>query len=210
MAEEESALPFDPEAVLELTGRAKRELRKSAKAMRRSVPRAALTARSEALVDKLRELPEILAAKRVALFFPIEAQREIDLRAFDAWLRARGASAFYPVVTGAREDRAMSFADPGSLEALEDRGSGFMEPSPDAEATLELDVVVVPALLVDGRGHRLGYGAGYYDRALARCAPGVFFVAVVYEFGLAAELPTVPTDVPVHAIVTDRRVLRIE
>ena len=210
MAIEELALPFDPEAVLELSSRAKRELRKAAKAMRNSVPRTALVARSEALVEKLRELPEMVRAKRVALFYPIEAQREIDLRAFDAALRARGVGVFYPVVTGQKEDREMAFADPRSLDALEDRGHGFKEPPADIEPTLALDVLVVPALLVDPRGHRLGYGAGYYDRVLARCASEAFFVAVVYDFGLAADLPTMATDVPVHAVVTDKRVLLVE
>lgn len=205
-----SVLPFDPEAVVELSSRAKRELRKSAKAMRNSVPRVALAARSEALVERLRELPEIVRAKRVALFYPIEAQREIDLRPLDAALRAREVGVFYPIVTGKTADREMSFADPGSLELMEDREHGFREPPAHLETSLILDVVVVPALLVDPRGHRLGYGAGYYDRVLARCPVGTFLVAVVYEFGLAADLPTVPTDVPVHAVVTDRRVLLVE
>lgn len=204
MADEETALPFDPEAVLELSKRAKRELRKSAKALRASVPKGALAARSAAIVERLRALPAIAAAKRVALFFPIEAQREIDLRPFDAWLRARGVSALYPVVTGERE---MSFADPGSLDAMEDREHGFMEPPERAATTFDVDVVIVPALMVDGNGQRLGYGAGYYDRALTKCRAGARFVAVVYDFQLAADLPSMETDVRVHEVVTDQRVL---
>jgi 5-formyltetrahydrofolate cyclo-ligase len=65
-------------------------------------------------------------------------------------------------------------------------------------------VIVVPALAVAPSGHRLGYGAGYYDRALS-VAAGSFTVAVVYDYQLLVELPVLPHDVPVAHVVTDTR-----
>jgi 5-formyltetrahydrofolate cyclo-ligase len=199
------ALPFDPEAVAELVQRAKRELRKSAKKMRLGIPRGALATRGAALVERLRE--ELGDARRVALFHPIEAQREVDLRALDPAIRAAGGLVAYPAFL---EDRTMVFRDPGSLEALVDRGSGFLEPPPDAERVEELDVIVVPALLVDANGHRLGYGGGFYDRTLPRFCPPARAVAAVFDFQLAADLPSTTTDVRVNAVVTDRKVLRFD
>ena len=49
---------------------------------------------------------------------------------------------------------------------------GIFEPAHD-ELVLptEIDIVLVPLLCFDCRGHRLGYGKGFYDRFLAECRP---------------------------------------
>jgi 5-formyltetrahydrofolate cyclo-ligase len=71
----------------------------------------------------------------------------------------------------------------------------------------EIDVIVVPALAVDPRGYRIGYGGGYYDRALPLHVPPAMSIAVAFDFQLIAEAPQTDGDVPVHWIVTDTRSL---
>jgi 5-formyltetrahydrofolate cyclo-ligase len=66
----------------------------------------------------------------------------------------------------------------------------------------------VPALAVDARGFRIGYGRGFYDRLLPTL-PNALTVAIVYDFQLVAEVPEEPFDVPVHVVATDARVLRV-
>ncbi|HVY49722.1 MAG TPA: 5-formyltetrahydrofolate cyclo-ligase, partial [Minicystis sp.] len=56
-------------------------------------------------------------------------------------------------------------------------------------------------------GYRLGYGAGYYDRALPRVRPPALAVGVAFSFQLVADLPVTEHDVPVDLVVTDDRVL---
>ena len=46
----------------------------------------------------------------------------------------------------------------------------FGVPVPAAGETLEPDVLIVPMLAFDRRGHRLGYGGGFYDRTISRAA----------------------------------------
>ena len=80
----------------------------------------------------------------------------------------------------------------------------------DDPALLEergLDVIVVPALQIDPRGHRIGYGAGFYDRALPRFAPPAVSVGVAFSFQLIAEVPVTEGDVAVALIVTDEQVI---
>ncbi len=199
--------PLDPAVVTELARRAKVELRKRARAVRKTTARSALLARSEAIVARLLELPVMAGAARVALFDAIEARGEISLAALDRVLRARGASVAYPAIDP--ETRRMVFRDPGDPARLEELGMGFREPAPELDEQTELDVMIVPALRVDSRGFRLGYGGGFYDRTLPRFCPPATSVAVVYEFELAPELPTTEGDVQCQWVVTDKQAFEV-
>lgn len=199
---------MDPDAEAALRYRAKAELRKRARAVRSSIPADAILQRSRRIQRALAELPALAAARRVALFYPIEGRNEVDLRELDPLLRARGARVAYPSIDP--ESRAMTFRFVEDPEAMQERGLGFREPDSTDEEAAALDVIVVPALQIDPRGHRIGYGAGYYDSTLPRFCPPAHAVGVVFDFQLVAEVPATPGDVPLGAIVTDARVLAAE
>lgn len=198
-------MEIDAEAELALRHRAKAMLRKRARQLRGTIPTAALAERSLRIRDALSALAPFRAATRVALFHPIEGRNEVDLRALDPVLRARGARVAYPSIDP--DTRVMTFrfvADPATME---ERGLGFREPSPaDPEAT-QLDAIVVPALQIDPRGYRIGYGAGFYDRTLPRFAPPARAIGVCFDFQLIAEVPVTEHDVALGFVVTDARVL---
>lgn len=166
---------------------------------------AAASQRSASIVERLKTLDLLGAARTIALFDSMTAKREVDVIPLDAWARAQGKSVVYPSMD--RGSWTMAFRDPGDLARMEDRGFGFREPAPALPEAHDIDVIVTPALLVDGAGNRLGYGGGFYDRALAAHKPRSKAVCVVYEFQLAADLPHGDGDVPVDVIVTDDRVL---
>ncbi len=198
-------MEIDADVERELRYRAKAVLRKRARALRNTVPRESALLRSARIAERIEALAFVASASRVALFHPIEGRNEVDLTALGDRLRARGVRVAYPSIDP--DTRVMTFrfvADPASME---ERGLGFCEPAPDAEEATELDVVVVPALQIDGRGHRIGYGAGFYDRALPRFAPPARSVGVAFDFQLVAEVPETPGDVTVSLIVTDERTL---
>jgi 5-formyltetrahydrofolate cyclo-ligase len=193
-----------------LRRRVKAELRKRIRGLRAAAPLSACAERSRHIVRALEEHEAIRAATAVALFFPIEEKHEVDLRALDASLRARGVRVAYPEIDP--ETRVMTFRFVASTDDLEERGFGFREPSKEAaEASAgDLSVIVVPALAIDPSGHRIGYGAGYYDRTLPRFTSAplrAVTIAVAYDYQLVAEVPTTSTDVAVDWIVTDTRVL---
>jgi 5-formyltetrahydrofolate cyclo-ligase len=68
------------------------------------------------------------------------------------------------------------------------------------DAIADVDLVLVPAVAVDRRGHRLGRGGGSYDRALARTRART--VALLHDGELVDELPVEPHDVAVGWVVT--------
>src|SRR6185369_13454200 len=111
----------------------------------------------------------------------------------------------YPAIDP--DTRVMTFRFVADPAAMEERGLGFREPAADAPEAEALDVIVVPALQIDARGHRLGYGAGFYDRTLPRFAPPARTIGVAFGFQLVPEVPITEGDVAVDLIVTDDRTL---
>ena len=70
-----------------------------------------------------------------------------------------------------------------------------------------LTAVVVPGLAFDRRGHRLGRGAGVYDRFLATLPPNVLRIGLTPAALVVPALPTEPHDVPMHFVVTEHEVI---
>ncbi len=186
---------------------AKRELRKRMRGLRVTTPAAKIETRSAAVRARLFALPAVQDARAVAVFWPIEARHELDLRPLAAQLRGMGKQIAYPFLTD--EPGVMGFRFVQDDATLEERGHGFAEPADDAPLVEpgDLSVVIVPALALDARGARLGYGAGYYDRALPRLCPPAISIGVCFSFQLLGEIPPTPHDVPVDLIVIDEGLL---
>jgi 5-formyltetrahydrofolate cyclo-ligase len=182
-----------------LRRRVKAEMRKRIRGLRATTPLSACQARSAAIIARLE--PHMTGP--VALFWPIEERHEIDLRPLDATLRGRGVTIAYPSIDP--DTREMTFRKVEDTRVLEERGLGFCEPPYDAPE-IDLDVIVVPAIAIDPRGYRIGYGAGFYDRTLVRY-PKAKKLGVAYDFQLVSEVPNTEGDVPVDVIVTDTREL---
>lgn len=73
-----------------------------------------------------------------------------------------------------------------------------------AETVAGVDAVLVPALLVDARGARLGRGGGHYDRSFAGSALGRApqRIAVIFDDEQVPRLPVEECDIPMTAVVT--------
>lgn len=82
----------------------------------------------------------------------------------------------------------------------------------DGDTLASIDVVIVPTLLVDRRGFRLGQGGGSYDRALAQLKSGslqLWSIALVYDGEISGnDLPNEAHDVPLNAVATPELLIR--
>jgi 5-formyltetrahydrofolate cyclo-ligase len=74
----------------------------------------------------------------------------------------------------------------------------------------EVDFAVVPALAVDGRGYRLGYGAGYFDGLLAGRGRVPLCVTAVRSDFVVDRLPAEPHDVPVDLVIDETGAARVD
>ena len=66
----------------------------------------------------------------------------------------------------------------------------------------QIDLTIVPGVAFDGKGHRLGYGSGFYDRFLPRC-PQAVWIGLAYEAQFVSNTLPQPWDVQLHFIVTE-------
>ena len=161
---------------------------------------------ARALAALMFELPEIAAASCVAAYASTSAAPGTGpLR---QGLRDSGVRVLLPVLLGdGHLDWAVDGGGPGT--ATGDRAGPLL----GLEGIGQADVVIVPALAVDTLGNRLGQGSGFYDRTLRWIEPSVPVFAVVYESELldaAVEpIPAQPHDVPMDAVVTPHRCLRL-
>ena len=192
--------------------RVKAELRKSLQRTRALLQPSACRAKSELIRQRLRSLRVLENARTLALFRTIENKREVDTSGIDRDARDLGLRVAYPTLERPDEAGAplaaatMKFRWVHAIETLEERGAGFAEPPPEAPeaAPGELDVVLVPALAFDASGHRIGYGAGFYDRFLPLCTRATT-IGVCFDFQLIVEVPATPADVAVSVVVTETR-----
>lgn len=97
-----------------------------------------------------------------------------------------------------------------SLDQLVAASFNLLEPSKDLSALTEDQmndsICIVPALLVDTKGYRLGYGAGFYDRFLSTYSGKK--ICLVYQQNLSkTTLPHTEFDVPVDMVITDSGLL---
>mgnify|MGYP003338622212 FL=1 len=114
-----------------------------------------------------------------------------------------------------RQDKSLEWVPwNGTAENLKSQGN-IKEPIGNSLAENQLatiDAVIVPALLVDRRGFRLGQGGGSYDRALKELSifsPHVWSVALVYDGEVtSSNLPNEAHDVPLNAVATPELVIR--
>jgi 5-formyltetrahydrofolate cyclo-ligase len=140
----------------------------------------------------------------VSGYWPI--RNEIDPMPLMRHLAARGARLGLPVIAG-RDQPLIFRAWTADAQLL--RGQlGIMQPSPQS-ATVEPDIVLVPLAAFDRAGHRIGYGAGHYDRTLLQLRGSKPIVAIGLAFAVQEieTIPTLPHDVRLDYVLTEDRTI---
>ena len=186
-------------APVETAAAAKAGLRAAVLAARRSAGAEQRARASSQLTRRGLDLPVVEAAHCVAAY--VSFGTEPSTAELLAGISSRSVPVLLPVL---RADLDLDWAIYDGTHHLTQGPRGVMSPDGPTlglAALAEAEVVVVPALAVDRRGHRLGRGGGSYDRALVRADPGAVVVAPVYEDELLDDVPAEAHDRPVHLAV---------
>ncbi|MEN9699480.1 MAG: hypothetical protein RLZZ301_678 [Bacteroidota bacterium] len=140
-------------------------------------------------------------AKNISLFLPIEKQHEINTYGLLEELMLQGA---HTVLSKANfQDHSLElffYQEPAQLEL-----SAYGIPEPKYGKTCaanKLDFVFVPLLAIDNKGHRVGYGKGFYDRLLRHCKAECQFIGL-HLFDEFVEIDDLhPNDIALHQCFT--------
>ncbi len=147
-------------------------------------------------------LPEFRSAALVASYVGMGG--EVDP---GPHLPDTGATIALPVT---RRGEPLRFVVPDG--ALVDGPYGTLQPEAGTEVEpRHLDLVLVPLVVADRSGNRLGHGAGYYDRTFAfrrRQAAPPLLVGLAHAFQVVERLEPEPWDVPLDMVVSGAGILR--
>ncbi|MGL1887525.1 MAG: 5-formyltetrahydrofolate cyclo-ligase [Reichenbachiella sp.] len=126
--------------------------------------------KNERVFELFKQLQSELNLGVLHSFLPINKQREVD-----TWPIIKLCQAENKDIIISRSDLEKNDLTHYVFESQEQLSLnkwGIPEPTFGAEATVEsLDAILVPLIVFDRNGHRIGYGKGYYDKFLKQCRP---------------------------------------
>jgi 5-formyltetrahydrofolate cyclo-ligase len=149
------------------------------------------------------ELPYI---SHVLSFYPIEENNEVNTFHITDYLRFRnpGLNICYPRTDMQNHTMQAVVCHPDSI--FESNAWNIPEPLDETIAEpSEIDLVIVPMLICDSKGNRVGYGKGFYDRYLAQCGPDCIKIGFSYFEPVEAVDDTGEFDVPLDFCITPER-----
>ena len=183
----------------------KAELRRAALARRDALPPTERAQAAETIAARAFPLA-VAGGVVVSGYMPMKS--EINPLPLLRRLAEAGARLALPVVAGPGKPlimRAWSFGEPLVAGVW-----GIRQPPAQAPAT-EPDILIVPLLAFDRAGHRIGYGAGYYDMTIAgaRARRAVSAVGIAFAAQEVEAVPAGPRDEPLDLVLTEREVIQV-
>jgi len=133
-------------------------------------------------------------------FLPIRS--EVDPRPLMGSLRDRGARLCVPVIL---DKQTIVFRELVPGAELVAGTFGTFGPGPDADE-LDPQIMLVPLSAFDARGERIGYGGGYYDRAIHRLyqkGSKPVLIGIAFDCQEVASVPEEPHDIRLDAVLTE-------
>jgi 5-formyltetrahydrofolate cyclo-ligase len=182
----------------------KRTLRRDALARRGAIEPAARAAFSRRLAEEGLRLARLWGARIVSAFHPL--CDEPDTLPLLAGLAAEGFATALPAVIRRGSPLTFRLWRPG--EPTRPGAMSIREPLEQAPA-VDPDLLFVPLACFDRRGHRIGYGAGFYDRTLERlrAVKPVHAAGVAYGVCEIASVPYETHDQSLDAVVTEQETI---
>ena len=103
-------------------------------------------------------------------------------------------------------DRTMNFYEIENFHQLENVYMDLQEPKPESTRLVHpesIDCIIVPGIVFDNKGYRIGYGGGYYDRYLTKVNGKS--IALAFNTQITENVPAESYDIPVDVIITETK-----
>jgi 5-formyltetrahydrofolate cyclo-ligase len=183
--------------------RSKQEIREAARARRSGLSPGEIREKSRSICTEVLRLVDGEDPVMVYASKPPEVRTEELITG----LLSRGTRVVVPIIERETCSLRLSYITrlscliPGTFSVPEPIGNE-LPACPE-----EVRTVVVPVIAYDRTGHRLGYGAGYYDRFLA-AHPHLRKIGVAFSCQEAAAIPADTNDIGMDFIVTEKGIFR--
>jgi len=182
----------------------KEKIRANALKKRCSLSERERAIKSRAIIQQVLSLQEIKRAECISCYVGVNS--EVRTLSLISQLLASSKRVVVPAVI---DGERMEMYHVESLDELE-KNNGFIEPRMEFRRFCgpeRIDAILVPGIAFDEKGHRIGYGKGYYDRFLKRLKKGTSLIGLAFECQLVKKIPLEEHDVCLEKIVTEKRTI---
>ena len=176
-------------------------LRKKYRELRQSQDPVELYRKSNEIITKLVGLSETKGPKTIMLYLSYGS----EVMTFDVVSLAiqTGMRVVSPYLVG----KDMEVSELHDLSEMKNTEYGIIEPmNREPFDKDKIDIIVVPCVVVDVKGNRIGSGLGYYDRYLKDSK--ALKIALAYDFQVVDKIEPTEEDIPMDIIITEKRIIR--
>ncbi len=159
------------------------------------------------ITESIIALPEFAKAQTIACY--VNKGSEVQTRPLIRKALAAEKKVLVPITR--KDDPELIFSEIPNLHELSPGPFGIMEPNPNKRKPQDVsisDMVIVPGIVFDVYGQRIGWGRGYYDRVLKKLRKETPSIGVCFDLQLVEQIPLEQFDLPVKILVTESRVIR--
>ncbi|MCF7919663.1 MAG: 5-formyltetrahydrofolate cyclo-ligase [Candidatus Cloacimonetes bacterium] len=180
----------------------KKSIRKELLEKRKALSEKEVNLKSKKIIARLLELPQILKAERIHVYYPIN--NEVDIRPFIEWLWEKGKKVIMPRANFETHELDNYYII--TFGQLEETHLGLHEPYTTSPLHLgSPDVIIVPGVAFGEDRNRLGYGGGFYDRFLNESIS--LRIGVAFEMQIVKQIPAEKHDQRMDLIITEERII---
>jgi 5-formyltetrahydrofolate cyclo-ligase len=185
----------------------KADLRKQYLTKRRALSADEVAQRSQQIATRLLASLSTLSVDKLSIlhtFLPIQRHNEVDtwLIVHQLWDQYPQIQLAVPVADMTQSTMRHYVITPETIFVA--NRLGIPEPPTDGQQVQpdELSIVLVPLLVFDRKGQRVGYGGGFYDRFLAQCQPDCIKIGLSLFYAIDHVSDVAETDIPLDGCVT--------
>ena len=183
----------------------KSQIRTQYKEFRKELSEIEVMDKSLLIANRCLELP-VWKEQIFHLFLTLEDQNEVDTAIILTLLQGKDKEVVVPKIADAEQLQHFLLTDQTRFQK---NALGIPEPVSGIEIEAsKIDVVFVPLLAFDDKGHRVGYGKGYYDRFLTTCRPNCIKIGLSFFEKEQDSFIIEPTDIPLDYCVTPEKIYR--
>jgi 5-formyltetrahydrofolate cyclo-ligase len=183
----------------------KEELRKEGIEIRKNLPESDLLEKSKQIKKRLYKMREFLQASTI--LFYVSYDNEVYTHEMIKENISGKKNVVVPITDA--EKHCLILSKLKAWEDLECSNYSILEPKKNciSEVSLDkIDLILVPGVVFDESGNRIGHGVGYYDKLLKNSKKAIH-IGLAFEAQIVDNIPAEEHDVKVDKIVTEERII---